>query len=143
MSVSFVLRGTNAMIAKMRRITLAFPLRAQMALLTEGEHIMTDSKRNYVPWDLGALATSGVVLPPVRVGKMITVHLVYGSAAAAYALAVHEHPSSTSPASWQGKAITWSQKKGGGRRGPKYLERPMKNAQRGMAARIARRIKVG
>ena len=63
--------------------------------------------------------------------------MTFGGAAAAYAQAVHEHPSSSSPPSWKGKIIKF---RGGRQRGVKYLERPMRFHSIGMAGRIARGV---
>ena len=110
------------------------------ALFLEGEVVMQQSKDVFVPKDLGTLANSGFVEPPEMQGTKASVTLGYGGAAAAYALAVHEHPSGHSPPSWQGKTadqINWNVAGSG----PKYLEKPVLEAQKNLDERIARRIK--
>jgi hypothetical protein len=104
-------------------------LRAQYlrALYATGEAIMADSKENYCPVapDGGVLRSSGHVLPPIRnaEGDLI-VTLVYGGPADAYAIAVHEHLSRSSPYSWR-----IAEQRGDGVHfnvgGPKYLELPV------------------
>lgn len=106
------------------------------SLRIEAEMVMTDSKENYVPVDLGTLRSSGFVEPVEYDGGKFSVKLVYGGAAAPYALAVHEHPSEHSPPSWSGN-VHFSPPG----RGPKYLERPMLVAISGMERRIGDRLK--
>ena len=108
------------------------------AAFVEAEQIMKRSKDEFVPHDLGALQASGEVDPtPETTRTGVTITLGYGGPAAAYALAIHEHPESPpSPAVWRGKNIKWS-KPG---TGPKYLEKPMLEAEKGMAERIGSRI---
>ena len=107
------------------------------AIQLEGETIMTRSKREFVPVDLGTLRGSGHVTQPEYSGHKAEVTLGYGGPAAAYALAVHEHPSVHSPPTWQGKDINWNVAGSG----PKYLEKPMLESRKGQGQRIARRIK--
>lgn len=112
----------------------------------EANQIMRKSKDNYVPVDWANLKNSGVVEFPKIEGNVVTLRLGFGDAAAPYALAVHEHPSVASPPSWQGKAIgeilsvrgrvPWSLDG----RGPKYLERPFKEALKGMDERLGAKV---
>ena len=115
---------------------------AANGLYQEAELIMTDSKRNYVPVDHGVLRASGHVLPPVIEGNEISVHLTYGGAAKAYAVAIHEHLSAYSPWSWRraeskGRPVKFSPSG----RGPKYLELPFLAAARGLIARLGARMR--
>ena len=114
------------------------------AIYREAERIMTDSKQNYVPVapDGGTLKASGVVALPEHKGNTITVVMGYGGAAAAYALAVHEHLSAHSPPSWiaaedSGSGVHWHLSG----RGPKYLEKPFNEARKGMDARLAEDVR--
>jgi len=91
------------------------------ALYAEANRIMTDSKTNYVPVDDGILRGSGYVAPPVVNGQDVTVDMGYGGAASDYALEQHENLNFKHP---------------GGKQ-PKYLERPLMAAERGMAERMA------
>lgn len=97
--------GVEEMRAAIDNLAGIFPDKVVKAVHLEGEYVMTDSKRNYVPVDLGVLRSSGFVNPPVRSGKEVSVTIGFGGAASAYALAVHEHPSTHSPPSWQGKSV--------------------------------------
>lgn len=146
---TFKLAGTKKMQAKLEALSRRYPNKMKAAVRLEAEIIMTDSKRNFVPVDLGILRSSG------RVGKAhyrgrqgVRVGLRFGGAAAPYAIAVHEHPSDFSPPSWEGKSVgdiigtrtgePWSREG----RGAKYLERPIRNATPGLARRLAQSLQV-
>lgn len=90
------------------------------ALYFEGELIMTRSKEEFVPVDLGTLKNSGMVSPPEFSGNAVVVELSYGGAASDYAIIQHEN-------------LEFRHKVGGA----KYLERPLKEATAGMLRRIA------
>jgi hypothetical protein len=137
MAASFEIKGTKAMQRKIERIARDFPNKVEQLLRIEAELVMTDSKKNFVPVDLGTLRSSGHVGDVERSGRDLSVTLDYGGAAAPYALAVHEHPSASSPPSWEGKAVTDISNWSVDGRGPKYLERPLMSAVAGMARRIA------
>lgn len=92
-------------------------------LFYEGESIMTAAKTLYVPVVTGALRNSGTVKRPEITKDKITVTLAFGNDAAPYAAIVHEYPKS------------YGQKKN------KYLITPTMVAVKGMASRIASRLK--
>lgn len=95
------------------------------ALREEGEDIMSTSKP-LVPVDLGVLRASGFVDGPIKIApKKMRVTLGYGGAASAYALIQHER---TDYHHTSGQA--------------KYLEQPMRSAERGMGQRLKRRIRL-
>jgi hypothetical protein len=103
----------------------------------EGELIMTKAKRGTpVAPDGGTLRASGHVQEPKITRRNVSVTLGFGGAAADYALAVHEHPSRHSPPSWKGKTIHWN----AAGTGPHFLSRPMKEAQKGLARRLAKSL---
>lgn len=130
-------KGDREMRRRLAALVTQFPQAIKKAVYFEAELIMADSKENYVPKDDGTLYRSGVVEPPVIDGINIYVKMGFGGAAADYAEAVHEHPSSHSPLSWKGKVINWSIPG----TGPKYLEIPFRKAEKGMANRVAKSIK--
>lgn len=130
---TFSLKGDKELARKLKRLEQESADHVGRALRVEGERIMTRSKRDFVPVDLGTLRSSGTVSGPTRKGKDLTIDLSYGGAAAAYALAVHEHPSGSSPRSWEGATVTFSPSG----RGPKYLERPLMEAIPGLPQRLA------
>lgn len=116
------------------RVVNRFGDRLITALYRRAEMIMTVSKRDFVPVDMGTLRASGHVSPPERRGREISVTLAYGGAASAYALAVHEHPSRYSPPSWKAAKNVRFSPTG---HGPKYLERPLMAAVGTLAADLA------
>ncbi len=151
---SFTLTGTKAMAKKMRELAERVPKKFGQQLRLQAELIITDAKQNYVPKKLGTLRDSGLVSGPFIDGQgrdalsrftlssggvagSIEVSMTFGGAASAYARAIHEHPSSSSPLSWKGKTLKFQ---GGRQRGVKYLERPMRFHSIGMAGRIARGV---
>lgn len=136
MATSFKLTGASKVNAALKRAAKMMPKEVAAALRREAEIIMTDSKDNFVPVDQGVLRASGYVRTPSARAGNIQVAMGYGGAAKAYALAVHEHPSKHSPPSWKGKTVNF--KPSG--RGPKYLERPLKNAAGDLANRLAARL---
>ena len=95
------------------------------ALNLEGEVIMTRSKDVFVPVDLGPLRASGFVEQPEYSAHEASVTLGYGGVAKDYALIQHENMEFHHP----------------GQGGPKYLERPVREAQVGLGNRLARRIR--
>lgn len=130
--MSFTMEGLDQLT---RRLDKSGKLSAQnMAgpLFLEAGLIMTKAKK-LTPVDLGPLRSSGHVKRPVITRKTAKVLLGFGGAASAYALAVHEHPSRHSPPSWQGGVSFTSG-------GPKYLERPVKEARKGFGRRVARHL---
>lgn len=103
------------------------------ALLQEGEIIMTKSKRvTPVAPDGGTLRNSGFVDKPKVKGDIVTVELGFGGAAKAYATAVHETPSKHDPPSWVGKKVKFNVG------GPKFLQNPTEEAEKGFGKRIGR-----
>lgn len=135
--MSFKVTGMTGVRRELVRLQTMAPGAMDRALHTEGELVMTDAKQNHVPIDLGPLMNSGHVQPTTRQGKAVVVVMSFGGPAAAYAAAVHERPSSHDPPSWKGVPVTFSPPG----RGPKYLERPLRNAARGMTIRLVRRLR--
>lgn len=138
MKMQFKTRGAATMARKIRGIAKSHPDKVLKAVYLEAELVMTDSKRNYVPIDLGTLRNSGYVAKPERSGSTITIKFGFGGAASAYAISVHETPSKYDPPSWEGNVVQFKRRG----RGPKYLERPLREALSGMPQRIADRIKL-
>lgn len=137
MTVDFEIEGVEAMKRRLAEVSEHLIGELKAALRLEAEQVMTRSKRDFVPIDLGALRASGNVGPVEKKGKDLEVTLSFGGQSAPYALAVHEHPSVHSPPSWRGTVVRFSPPG----RGPKYLERPLKDAIEGMEDRIARRMR--
>lgn len=109
------------------------------AMREEAELIMTDSKMNYVPVDLGTLRSSGHVTPVTRRGDVFEVTLGFGGAAAAYAWSVHENPRAgqTGGTSPTGRRYAHWAKVGGW----KYLETPFLKASPQVLQNIATSVR--
>lgn len=108
-------------------------------LVSEAEEIMDRSKREFVPIREGDLFNSAKVSVN-ETGQDIDkleVVLSYGDEkTGAYALTVHETPSGYDPPTWEGKQVQFTTG------GPKYLEKPLFEAENGMIDRIAEKIKL-
>lgn len=139
-TVSFRLTGVEAMTGKLTRVAKLQRARFAASILSAARDILTDSQDHYVPVDKGDLSASGYVDPlfgnSTTASDLIAVSIGYappGTPEAAYALAVHEHPSRYSPPSWRNVR---DRKTGQFRRvqfhpsghGPKYLELPLRAA---------------
>lgn len=107
-------------------------------LVDEGEDIMERSQREFVPVDSGNLRDSGqVTLSEDGTIDGLQVILSYGDEKTAdYALTVHETPSGFDPPTWEGKPVQFTTG------GPKYLEKPLFEAENGMIERIASKIRL-
>lgn len=139
--MSFTLKGSKQMQKAIRDIAADVSSRIAPALRMESELIMTESKQKYVPVDLGVLRSSGyiqAVETSYRQGRRFySITFGYGGAAKAYAIAVHENPSTFDPPSWKGTTVNFRNG-----RGRKYLETPLRKAQADMAERIAKRLEI-
>lgn len=135
-AVNFRLIGAEAMSTAVRQFSARYRQRVAAALKFEADAIMQDSQDNYVPLADGDLKDSGKVGRVDVTPDRISVDLSYGgpgSPAAAYAVAVHEHPSAASPRTWRnvrdratGRFRRVQFKPAG--HGPKYLELPLRAA---------------
>jgi hypothetical protein len=110
--------GIDELIADMKRFNAVQELAA--GLVREAETIMTRSKRDFVPVDLGTLRASGHVRPPQITGTRATITMGYGGAASAYAIVQHENLTLRHPNGGQAK----------------YLEQPVMEAMRGLDRRL-------
>lgn len=140
MSLNVTISGGEQLQAALLRLGEKSQTFAASALYQEAEIIMSESKERYVPVEHGALRSSGFVQQPKTDGEKVTVVLGFGGAASAYAIAVHEHLSDHSPRSWRvaeaaGRPVRFSPG------GPKYLERPLVEAAKHLAAHIGDRIR--
>lgn len=124
MKISVELEGVDAVLRRLKQAETEAVQATAAAMYQEGEQIMTRSKRTFVPVDTGVLRGTGHVEEPVIQGGSIEVTMGYGGPAAPYALRQHEDLTFNHPV---GQA--------------KYLERPALEAVRGMAGRLAERIK--
>ena len=129
------LTGDTELMNNLRRIQKEQPKKFSAGLFKRANVIMTISKRDHVPVDLGALMNSGRVEAPVITSGRISVAMVYGGNAAPYAIVVHEHPSGFSPPSWGGSVVFSPSG-----RGPGFLRIPMNQASRTFAADLAKDV---
>ena len=123
MSLSVEVKGTAQVRARLAALVASVPTVVAAALYQEAELVMTTSK-DQVPVDTGTLKNSGFVNDPDVNGGEIAVVLGYGGAASAYALKQHED-------------LTLRHDDGNA----KFLERPVLAAGKGLAARLAARVK--
>jgi hypothetical protein len=124
MSLTLSFTGKGELAAALRaRGDQALPVAAR-ALFEEAEAIMADSKEHFVPVDVAALKTSGHVQLPTKDADGVSVTMGYGGAAKDYAIVQHER-------------MDFQHTVGG----PKYLERPLLKAARGLPGRLASRIR--
>lgn len=130
--------GARAFAARLNALTGRVPDAAAKSLYKRGNGIMSVSKRDHVPVDLGPLRASGHVTEPERKGHKVSVTLAYGGPAAPYALAVHEHLSEHSPPSWRHTDVQFSP----AGHGPKYLEKPMMAALPTLAHDVAEDVRL-
>lgn len=132
------MQGVDKMVGRLRSMGANVDRVEREILEEEAKDIMASAVTKYVPAFMNDLRTSGRISKVRKQGNITEISMGFGSGRSKrYALAVHEHPSSHSPRSWQGKSISdirttlgrtpWSTSLSGGR-GPKYLERPMKFA---------------
>ena len=142
MRFTMSISGRDEVNANLANFLRNFQAASARALYRRMEAVMARSKRQFVPVDLGPLKDSGYVSFPERRGDTLSCTASYGGAAAAYALAVHEHPSSYSPFSWRraealGHGVHFSP----AGTGPKYLEKPLMQWAQTAAVDLANDIK--
>ncbi len=138
MSASCTFTGIDEMVSNIRLLSSDLHDCTMRALIDTGNDILTDSRDNYVPYDQGELRDDSGVAETDDEDLSITIW--YGDGPArAYALSIHETPSSHDPLSWKQHQASGGNivfKIGG----PKYLEKPLFAAVNGMAERIAEKI---
>ena len=132
--------GLEQVAANLAAVAPRFRDAAIDALLEEAANIIAVAEVN-VPVASGDLRDSGAISDPTPEDNGIAIHLTFGDAKTApYAIAVHEHPSPADPPSWRhtksGQVVFTTG-------GPKFLERPVRDAQAGMLERIAARTASG
>jgi len=130
----FTLTGVKKMQQRIRQIADEQRLKQKQFIRLEAEGVATNSKQNFVPVDLSVLMNSIQVGDVEEKGNTLQVAISAGGPAIDYAVAVHEHPSGFSPPSWKAASSVTFSPSG---RGPKYLERPLLNAVKGMSRRLA------
>lgn len=142
MSIELTVTGTDELKAALAKLGENTQPKMAAALYQEAEAIMATAKERYVPVDHGVLRNSGFVQQPKIDGDDISVTLGFGGVAKAYAIAIHEHPSGSSPPSWMkaesaGRPVKFSPSGAG----PKYLERPLLEAAKNLVAHLGDRVR--
>lgn len=120
--------------ARLRKAKSDTEDRLRAALAEEANAVLTAAQAS-VPVDKGELRDSGTVSAVEVEGSVVSVTVGFGSGpSAAYAAAVHETPSAYDPPSWRKTPPHFRIG------GPKFLERPIKEASAGLADRIAAKL---
>jgi hypothetical protein len=110
----------NEVATNLKRLSGKIPPRLARALFVVGQGVLQESKK-IVPKKLETLKQSGTVDPPKMTSEGASLEISYGGPAAAYATAIHEHPSGSSPPSWGTKKLKFTTPG----TGTKYLEKPL------------------
>ena len=135
-----VFTGGPSMVKRLAILESTFPVLWSEALAEEGLAVLKKAKEKYVPIEAGDLMDSGETVVFPLTGKSYQTNVQFGrTGAREYARAIHEHHSKHSPPSWLGLSaedINWT-KPG---TGPKYLEKPIREARVKMHFRIAAKV---
>lgn len=115
-------KGLNEVRARLRAIAKKSPSVVGRALFDEAEIEATEAKKR-TPVDTGALRASIHVTPPTTTGRLVRVEIVAGGPAVPYALIVHEDEEAFHKVG-----------------GPFYISSVLKESERHMLQRIARRL---
>lgn len=141
------LTGISALQSRLREIDQSIRSSMNSALEKEAEEIARRSRDEFVPVGEGTLRDS-IRVEKARVeqgrteigqwteGADLVVRVVAGGPEISHAVSVHETPSEFDPPTWEGKTVQFT--KGGS----KFLERPLLEAENGLAARIAGGVKL-
>ena len=146
--VIFRLSGLDKIQGAVAALERSYKLRVAEALVDEAQKVLEDAQDNYVPVEDGDLRDSGKVARPVITPDNITVDISFGTTAdtAAKAVAIHEHPSPSTPPSWRNVR----NERGQFRRvrfspegtGPKYLEKPLRAASTNLLGDVGQRVRL-
>ncbi len=113
----------NRVLGNIKKVGDRAAKEATAALFIEAQEILTRSRQDFVPVDMGILRSDSGVTNPTRSAKA-EVTIWYGAGPAEkYAIPQHER-------------LDFKHTVGG----PKYLERPLLEAVSGMAARLGKRV---
>lgn len=142
------LTGISALEARLKEIERSLRDDISAALEQEAEEKIAQRARDeFVPVADGELRDS-IRVEKARVeqgrtesgqytqGADLVVVITAGGPDIDYAVAVHETPSGFDPPTWEGKDVQFTVG------GPKYVERPLMEAENGMAGRIAEKVKL-
>lgn len=124
MNITF--SGQTKAARQLQMAAVSGPTALAGGLYQEAETVMTASKQQFVPVDLGALRDSGFVQPPVVTGTQAHVVMGFGGPSVDYAVIQHED-------------LTLRHTVGG----PKYLELPLRARLQGMPAVLKMHVQNG
>lgn len=127
------LKGVRKMRDDLTKLKSLLQRSVEISLENEASTILSNSQKNYVPVASGGLRDSGEVSTVEWSGGVATITIRY---TAPHAIPVHENPSQHDPPTWEGKQIQWHPSG----RGPKYLEIPLREAEKGFTERTGKRI---
>lgn len=147
MSRTISAKTASEISAKMRELSKLMKQQIEQALVEEAEAIVRRIKdEGLVPKDTGLLEDSIKVVSGLEQGRSekgqftssadISVTISAGGPDVPHAVAVHETPSGFDPPTWEGKEVHFT------RGGPKYLERPLLEAENGLVQRIAAKVRL-
>lgn len=138
MSLTIGIKGIREMKREMSKLSRQLTRNKESAVKSECTDILAASRDKFVPVDDGTLRDdSGVEVETNNATGETTGTIWYGKGEARdYAVAVHENTSKYDPPTWKGKPITF--KPDG--RGPKYLERPLRDAEQGFVERVRDKV---
>ena len=125
-------KGVNATLKEIRRLAKVYPQSALRALYRQGELVMTDSKRTYVPVDQGPLRASGHV-----VAEKMTVTLGFGGPAGIGNQGGESNEDRVGYAIVQHEVLTYDHTVGGA----EYLKKPLLAALPRMGPEMAADVK--
>ena len=127
----------DRVIGNMKKLDHTLPLKAAAALYQEGLLVQKASMKR-TPVDTGALRASHETSIPEWVGDNLEVTIQVGGPAASYAVIVHEDLEADHTKTIKRKGKKISRKVGEA----KFLEKSVDEAEAGLLARLARRMKL-
>ena len=137
-----MIKGLSELQAKLKQLGPNAMKQAGAGLYQEAQAIEAEAAKR-CPKDNGILYQTIKTQKPEYTKDDVSVTIVAGTgAAAAYAVAVHEHLSEHSPASWKKAGQDGVHWRIPGT-GPKFLENPVMEAKSTLLDRVARRIDMG
>lgn len=126
------LNGIREMKDNLIRLKSLLQQSTEIVLEDEASAVLRNSNENYVPIASGELRDSGEISTVTWSGGVATITIRY---TARHAVPVHENPSQHDPPTWKGIQVQWQ-----GGKGPKYLEIPLREAEKGFTERVGERL---
>jgi hypothetical protein len=144
---TFEFRNITDFQRKLRSLSADLRSRAESAIDEEADMIVERAKNEFVPVKSGKLRDSIKKVEgrlaqgrdtrgQFTSGSDIEIAITAGGDDIPHAIAVHETPSPRDPPTWEGKNVNFRVG------GSKYLELPLRQAEKGMNSRIGRKLKI-